>query len=190
LRSNSIDSESFNNAAGVMTVQQNNGNNNVIGAAMGLIANIFDGDSSHSNAVGSNSINAVVQENKARGGSGHRSNSLDNAFTSAQGVMALQQNTGDNNVMLTSTRVVGTDETINPFGPASSMTELNTTVTGNMATAGGNENLSEYVNKTSNVANGGGGTFIIQQNTGSNTGMGSAISLVVNGPAISFSKTN
>jgi len=45
-RSNSIDSQSFDNAAGVITVQQDNGNNNVVGTAMGLIANIFDVDSS------------------------------------------------------------------------------------------------------------------------------------------------
>lgn len=111
---------------------------------------------------------------------------MDSAFAGAQGVMAVQQNTGDNNVMLSSMRILGTDETINPFGPASSLTELNTTVTGNLSTASSHKNLSEYINKTSDVANGSGGTFVIQQNTGSNTGMGSAISLVVNGPAMSF----
>jgi hypothetical protein len=142
-RSNSIDSQSFDNTAGVITVQHNNGNSNIIGAAMGLIANIFDGDSSHANANGSASADARVAYNEAHSGGGSRSNTLDSAFACAQGVMAVQQNTGDNSVMLSSMRILGTDETIKPFGPASSLTELNTTVTGNLSTANGHKSLSE-----------------------------------------------
>jgi hypothetical protein len=187
-RSNAIDTAAFDNAAGVLTVQQNNGNNNVLGISMGLIANIFDGDSSHSEAAGTASGTSLVEDNEVLGADGQRTNTIDNAFGGAQGVMAIQQNNGDNNVMLSSTRVVGTDVTIDPFGPAASLTELNTTVSGNLSDVGGREDLSEYVNNTSDVANGSGGVFVIQQNNGSNTGMGSAISLVVNGPAISFSR--
>lgn len=187
-RDNTTDSGAFDNATGVLTVQQNNGNNNVIGAAMGLIANIFDGDSSHSNATGSPSVEALVENSEAVIDGGQRTNTFDNAFNNAQGVAVIQQNNGDNNVMLASTRIVGSDEVIDPFGPASSLTELSASVTGNLSTANGKENLSDYINKTSNVANGGGGTFVIQQNNGANTGMGSSISLVVNGPAISFSR--
>lgn len=189
-RSNTLDGEAFDDSAGVFTVQQNNGNNNILGAAVGVIANIFDGDSSHSDATSSVSASAVIEDSEAvfSASGGLRTNEIDGAFGGAQGVVTIQQNNGDNNVMLSSIGVVGSDVEVDPFGPASSLAELSTSVTGNLSKVHGKKNLSDYINKTSDVANGGGGTFVIQQNNGSNTGMGSSISLVVNGPAISFSR--
>ncbi|NQV20362.1 MAG: hypothetical protein HQ511_02985 [Rhodospirillales bacterium] len=110
---------------------------------------------------------------------------IEEAMNGTQGVMTLQQNNGDNNVMGASTDVVATTE-LPGFGPAASTSSLSATVSGNTATwdvDGGSSTLS---NTVLDAFTGAAGVMTVQQNNGNNNAMGSAVTVVANGINFGF----
>jgi hypothetical protein len=185
-RNNSIHGNLFGDASGIMTVQQNNGSNNVMGSAVGVVANVNTGFR-FGNAVTADATGkAIVKKNDATvEGVSRRNGSYDASFNGAQGVMTLQQNNGDNNVMGSAVNVVATTE-LPGFGPAASTASLSATVSGNTVTVDDEVSGSSFENIVENSFNGAAGLMTVQQNNGNNNGMGSAITTVANGITFSF----
>jgi len=97
----------FDGAAGVSIVQQNNGDNNLINAAVSVV------DLSETvSAIGASSsaiVNTIVSGNTSTfSGSGIiLSNIINGAFNGASGVMIVQQNNGHNNAIGAAVSVSG-----------------------------------------------------------------------------------
>jgi len=183
-RTNEISRGLFDDGAGIITAQQNNGNNNVMGAATGVAANVNTekrfGKQVNADADGT----ATVDTNSALASKTDRLNQITNSFVGTQGVMTVQQNNGDNNVIGAATDVVASTE-LPGFGPAASTSTLGATVSGNTAEVIGAENLSSD-NLVLNSFTGASGIMTVQQNNGANNGMGSAITAVANGINFGF----
>ncbi|HYG90391.1 MAG TPA: hypothetical protein VD978_29495 [Azospirillum sp.] len=97
-RSNSLNN-AFQNATGIVGIQQNNGNNNVMSSTnaigvtvggLGMAAQSAALEATVSNAYSVQSIGATPST---------LTNNASNIMTGAKGVMTLQQNNGNNNVM-------------------------------------------------------------------------------------------
>jgi len=102
-RKNNI-SESFQGAQGLMTVQQNNGSNNVMGAATAVAADVDTGGTGFGPAMSTASLQASVSGNTTIVYAPVEEPGLVNtinsgAFNQAAGIMTVQQNNGSNNVM-------------------------------------------------------------------------------------------
>ncbi len=97
----------FDGAAGISIVQQNNGDNNLINAAVSVV------DLSETvSAIGASSsaiVNTIVSGNTSTfNGSGIiLSNIINGAFNGASGVMIVQQNNGHNNAISSTVSVSG-----------------------------------------------------------------------------------
>jgi len=189
-RDNGIHGNLFGDASGIMTVQQNNGSNNVMGSAVGVVANVNTGFR-FGNAVTADATGkAKVTKNDAIvEGVERRNRATDSSFNGAQGVMTLQQNNGDNNVMGSAVNVVVTTE-VPGFGPAASTASLSATVSGNTVTVDDELSGSLFDNTVESSFNGAAGLMTVQQNNGSNNAMGSAITTVANGITFSFGGVN
>jgi hypothetical protein len=183
-RTNEISRGLFDDGAGIITAQQNNGNNNVMGAATGVAANVNTekrfGKQVNADADGT----ATVDTNSALASKTSRLNQITLSFVGTQGVMTVQQNNGDNNVIGAATDVVASTE-LPGFGPAASTSTLGATVSGNTAEVIGAENLS-WDNLVNGSFTGASGIMTVQQNNGNNNGMGSAITAVANGINFGF----
>jgi len=102
-RKNTI-SESFQGAQGIMTVQQNNGSNNVMGASTAVAADVDTGGTGFGPAMSAASLNASVSGNTTIVYAPVEDPGLVNtinsgAFNQAAGIMTVQQNNGSNNVI-------------------------------------------------------------------------------------------
>ena len=172
---------SFTGAAGITTAQQNNGNNNVVGAAVGVLANNMAGGTPAGEPVASSAIGTgtVIGNVAALGPDGRYANSVSNSFGDASVVATVQQNNGHNNVLGAATQVTASDDS--DFGPAMSLAQLNATVTNNQALqVPPGSPTNNYRNDVVGSFNGASGVSTIQQNNGSNNVVGSAISVVSN----------
>lgn len=112
-RQNTIDN-SFNPAVGVTTVQQNNGNNNVVSSTTSVVASI---DSEDFGPTVSNTLLAGYVSNALSivlptGGNPGALNEIDNSFNGYQGVLSVQQNNGNNNVIQSVTAVTANISTV------------------------------------------------------------------------------
>jgi hypothetical protein len=104
---------SFNDTAGVATVQQNNGDNNVINASKAIAAGISDNPDFvgfNGNIVDDTTITAVVSGNTSiiaptNVPPGYQ-NTLSGSFSGFSGVKTVQQNNGSNNAIQSSIAVV------------------------------------------------------------------------------------
>jgi hypothetical protein len=190
-RHNTVKGPIFSGAAGIMTVQQNNGNNNVMGSAVGVVANVntvkrFGEGGAEANSAG----DATVEGNGSISTSfTDRLNDIQGAFDGAQGVMTVQQNNGDNNVMGAATDVVATTE-LPGFGPAASNATLGATVSDNFALNTGTVGAPGYSNVMADSFNGASGVMTAQQNNGNNSAMQSAVSVIANGINFGFNGGN
>ena len=175
-------SRSFTGAAGITTAQQNSGNNNIIGAAVGVLANNMAGGTPSGEPVTSSAMgSAQVIGNVARlGPEGRYTNSVSSSFGGASVVATVQQNNGHNNVVGAATQVTASDDS--DFGPAMSVAALSATVSGNEATqVPPGSPTNRYRNEIAgSFNNGASGVSTVQQNNGSNNVVGSAISIVSN----------
>ncbi len=182
-RGNTV-TNSFGNAAGVLTVQQNNGSQNVIQAANAVVANLGSADHTANRASNAAYGNAEVTENWAIATEFvDRTNSVSGgAFNGAAGIMTLQQNNGDNNVMGSANAVIVDDSGGGGlgFGPASSMAALGATVSGNTSIVEPTVGAPGFLNTVSGSFMGAAGVMVVQQNNGNNNAIQSAISVVAN----------
>jgi len=105
-RSNSLDG-GFDGASGVSVVQQNNGDNNLINAAVSVVdlSEVVGSSIPSASAM----ISTAVSGNSATydGGQLLLSNVISNAFNGASGVMIVQQNNGSNNAISAAVSVSG-----------------------------------------------------------------------------------
>ena len=111
VRENTID-PSFDGAAGVMSVQQNNGDQNVMNVANAITINTLGGGgrdivNQTATATGSIMPTSLTAEDTGGEDAGGRLNTVsDSSFEESFGVMSVQQNNGDNNVVGNATAVV------------------------------------------------------------------------------------
>lgn len=112
-RVNTIDGGAFNDGAGIATVQQNNGDNNVINASKAVVAGLSDNANFvgfNGNIVDDTTITAVVSGNVAvisptNVPPGYQ-NTLSDSFNGFSGIKTVQQNNGSNNAIQSSIAVV------------------------------------------------------------------------------------
>jgi hypothetical protein len=104
-RSNIIEND-FDGALGVSIVQQNNGDNNLINAAVS-VADMSETVPAFASST--TSVNTSVSGNTSSfsGGSIVLSNVISGAFNGASGVMVVQQNNGNNNAISAAVSVSG-----------------------------------------------------------------------------------
>jgi len=185
-RLNNID-RSFNPAMGVITVQQNNGNNNAMNSANAVVANIGPVGGNGDGEAGSVSNYAdgegIVEGNYAEGHRfADRKNNISESFQGAQGIMTVQQNNGSNNVMGAATAVAADVDTGGTgFGPAMSSASLNASVSGNTTIVYAPVEDPGLVNTINSGAfNQAAGIMTVQQNNGSNNIIQSAIAVSAN----------
>jgi len=185
-RLNNID-RSFNPAGGIVTVQQNNGNNNAMNSANAVVANIgpvgANGDQEAGSVYNYADGEGQVIENYAEGHPfADRKNTISESFQGAQGIMTVQQNNGSNNVMGASTAVAADVDTGGTgFGPAMSSASLNASVSGNTTVVYAPVEDPGLVNTINSGAfNQAAGIMTVQQNNGSNNVIQSAIAVSAN----------
>ena len=170
---------SFNGAQGVVTVQQNNGNNNGIGAATGVVANSASAVLLPTQTVSSTAtaFGTVDNNDVELGPDTDLDNLIENSFNGgAQIVGTVQQNNGHSNAIGASTQVSADDGSL--FGPAVSVAALGSFVANNTTTI--EPGVNTFDNTLTNSFNGASGVVTVQQNNGSNNAIGSAISVVAN----------
>jgi hypothetical protein len=188
-RSNAVGPTAFDKFQGLATVQQNNGDNNVVAASNTVTANIGTASHGYQDTTLGSATNearawAYVHDNHAAEWSHiDRNNTISGAYNGAAGMMTSQQNNGDNNMMGASNSVVA--ELGGPagaaFGPAATAASLSATVSGNSAiTSGGIGGLPGRVNTISASFAGASGVMVSQQNNGDNNAIQSAVSVTAN----------
>ena len=186
-RDNTIEN-SFKNFEGMANVQQNNGNNNTMGIASAVVVNRGNSSDVNANDVSNGALSlGSVQDNYAEDHvNTDRVNTIDDpSFDGATGIMTVQQNNGDNNVIGAATSVAadidnGTGE---GFGPALSTAATGSIVSGNTTIVAPTSGLPGYQNNLTGSFTGASGIMTVQQNNGSNNAINSAVSVAVNVPA-------
>jgi len=186
-RVNTLQSGSFADSAGLMTVQQNNGDNNAMNSATGVTASIFTGNQIDGASVTAGaSATASVTNNKATATDDvDRQNTISSgSFNGAVGVATVQQNNGDNNVINASKSIVagiGDEGTFVGFdGEMVANTSLTATVSGNTATIAATNSPPGYANVLTASFDGFQGIKTVQQNNGNNNALQSTITVVGN----------
>ncbi len=174
-------SGSFMGSAGVLTLQQNNGNNNVVQSANAVVANLNSQDGTANEAMnGAGGYAAVIDNVALAARFTDRSNHINGgSFNGSAGVMTVQQNNGDNNVM-GSANAVAANQGGSGFGPAASLATLGATVAGNFNLTAPTVGSPGYLNSVSGSFMGAQGVMVAQQNNGNNNAIQSAISVVAN----------
>lgn len=183
MRRNLID-DSFDDFSGMATVQQNNGDNNVIGASNAVVATIRSEDkldqvtNATAQTTGSTTANVSADEfPRLRIRGTNRDNTIEGSFDGAEGIVNVQQNNGSNNVMSVANTVVANVEN-DPDNDAAlnsnNFAQGLATVQGNLANP---DSFTDRVNLIDNSFNGSAGMSTVQQNNGSNNVMGSASSV-------------
>ncbi len=104
------------------------------------------------------------------------------SFNNAHGVMTVQQNNGDNNVMGASNAVAIDHNGANGWGAGLSVAALNAVVTGNTSVISSTSALPGYQNTVVSSFTGASGVMTVQQNNGNNNAIQSAISVTANTP--------
>ncbi|HYG90378.1 MAG TPA: hypothetical protein VD978_29430 [Azospirillum sp.] len=170
-RSNGVD-QSLDKAKGVFTVQQNTGDGNAIGAGTAVAATRAAAQSADLNRAAA-TADASVRGNRANqvARTEHR-NAVTGSANGAAGILSIQQNTGDNNAMSSSTAVTAADGR-SGFGNAVNLATLSATVADNRSIA--REPGSQATNQVSGSFQGLRGLSSLQQNNGHNNAMQSAI---------------
>jgi hypothetical protein len=188
-RDNRVGGGSFEEAAGMFTVQQNNGDNNAMNSATGVVASIFTGaDTNGASAMAGAAAQATVQDNTSivTVNSDRRNRINGGAFNDAAGIATVQQNNGDNNVINASKAIVAavgsdSDDGFAGFnGDIMADTLLTATVTGNTSIINWTSVPPGYENLLTNSFQGYKGVKTVQQNNGNNNAIQSSITVVGN----------
>jgi hypothetical protein len=186
-RLNTLTGDSFSEGAGLVSVQQNNGNNNAMNAATGVVATLFTSTELEGNDASAQALaSATVTGNTAIETSNvDRVNTIDGgAFNDAAGVATVQQNNGDNNVINASKAIVaGVSDNANFVGFNGNIvndTTITAVVSGNSSVIAPTNVPPGYQNTLSDSFNGFSGIKTVQQNNGSNNAIQSSIAVVAN----------
>ncbi|MEQ9814987.1 MAG: hypothetical protein RLO50_19580 [Azospirillaceae bacterium] len=183
-RDNDIEDDSFDHFGGVASIQQNNGNGNVLGSAMAINASLNPAQGAVDGGLRINTdATGYVTNNQIRVSPySERDNDIENSFDHFQGVASVQQNNGDINVMGSAVSVAVHEDNGGPgFGPVVSTTTLAGTVSGNTVSVDCGCSGPSFSNEIDNSFNNASGISSVQQNNGSANVIGSAISVTVNG---------
>lgn len=189
-RRNVVDG-SFEGFSGVTTIQQNGGDNNVMGSAVAVRANVDAGDDIDMVSGATASTMAAVDNNlMADGNAGNQlRNTVTDSFTDAEGVIGAQQNTGNNNAINSATGVVANVDSVaaTPTQPAASTAFGTASVTNNTVGVGPNADMR---NRIEGSFDGAAGVASVQQNTGHSNAMGASTQVTADdgslfGPAVS-----
>ncbi len=193
-RRNGITNSFNNNASGIANVQQNNGSNNIMGIGNAVQANIdsgpvgsLNGDdvaSQVANASGGNIGNVTMSRGFGLAPpAAHRRNTVSNSFNAFTGIANVQQNNGDNNIIVASTAVAASVRSDDKFDFVSGATA---TTSGEVKKSSAHDRNFHGTGGT-NRANGIAGSFDgahgilgVQQNNGSNNVMAIANTVVAN----------
>jgi hypothetical protein len=188
-RTNSI-LDSFNNAAGVATVQQNNGDANVLGIGTAVAANIGNANapadpSNVEQSVAAGAIGAVTN-NVSLDLGGERQNIIGwaGAFNGFRGVASVQQNNGSNNLLSLATAVkadIGTTGVVDFDFETATQTALalnGSVANGTVHAAGANE--VDRKNVIFGSFNDSAGVVSVQQNNGDGNALGIANAVTLN----------
>ncbi len=188
-RENMID-PSFQNAHGIISVQQNNGNNNVMGVANAVVANVDNDDGAAGNVNNGAGGAAFVGWDPIHGDQGNtasdhvntdRVNNISGgSFDGASGVMTVQQNNGDNNVMGASNAIAVDVNDEAGFSGGLSVAALGAVVSGNTTIVNSTSGAPGYLNTIDSSFVGATGVMTVQQNNGSNNAIQSAIAVTAN----------
>lgn len=187
---------SFTNAEGVATVQQNNGDANVMSQAVGVSANLFSDDDIDEADSASAKTEGFVHVVGAGDGfldptldGSNRLNSIDGSFNGAKGVLDVQQNNGDHNVISDATSVIASVDT-----DQQAAGEVDNEATADGAVifvASFADAVVDRGNEIKNSFNGAKGVGTVQQNNGNNNVVNSSTSVVASidsgdfGPTVS-----
>ncbi|MEQ9814806.1 MAG: hypothetical protein RLO50_18660, partial [Azospirillaceae bacterium] len=184
-RDNQILDDSFEDFGGVASVQQNNGNANVLGTSIAINASLDPGQGPVDGALTVNtSAEGTVDNNEVyESPQATRDNEIDSSFDNDfSGVASTTQNNGDANVLNTSTSVAVHEENGGPgFGPVVSETTLAGTVSNNQVTMVGHSSGPSHSNTISGSFDSASGVSSTIQNNGSANVVQSSISVTVNG---------
>lgn len=185
-RDNLLTGNSFRGATGMFTVQQNNGDNNAMNSATGVVASLFSGNGDGNDVMAGAAARANVENNTStvNVNSDRRNRVQGNVFNNAAGIVAVQQNNGDNNAINASKAIVasfGEGPDFKGFnGDVMADTYLKATVTGNTATIFNTAALPGYENLLTNSFQGFKGIKTVQQNNGNNNAIQSSVTVVGN----------
>lgn len=184
-RDNHVGENAFREAKGMFTVQQNNGDNNAMNSATGVVASLFSGSGDSDDVTAGAAASAVVSGNTSSVtlDSDRRNRLNGNVFNDAAGIATVQQNNGDNNVIGASKAIVvavGTDGFTGFNGDIVADTQLSATVTGNMAYTQRTIVDPGYENLLYDSFEGFKGVKTVQQNNGNNNAIQSVVTVVGN----------
>lgn len=179
---------SFNDFSGIASVQQNNGDHNVVSAATGVAANINAGDDI--DIVGNSvaSTNGSVNLSRSVDLAANRNNGIGASFVGAGGVLTVQQNNGNANVVAAATAVaVNENIFFNDFdgvgGTASNSSAGTALVEANSATASESDRANAIGGGSFNGAS---GVSTVQQNNGDNNVVGASTAVISDNPLPGF----
>ncbi len=194
---------SYTRYSGVATVQQNNGDVNVLGVSTAVTANIGPGLQDSTNALNNNQVTQLAGTLGAVAGAlafdvdsvdpggnilGFRDNTILNSFGRANGVVSVQQNNGSNNVMLIANAVQANVDTGGPrnLNGNDNVNQMAVTVGGTVENSAAEVGFaltpppSHRENLIENSFNGFSGVATVQQNNGDNNVIGAASAVVAN----------
>ncbi len=178
-RGNEVFNSTFSGSRGVATVQQNNGDNNLMAARTAVTASIGGWEGTFGGTGDTAAISGLdVRGNQVTDHGSTRYNSVNDSFSGYSGIATVQQNNGDANAMSASTAVamrVGNQAVL----PSAATSNTTATVNGML----GNTQLQTQVlgsaSRTNSVAdgifNGAAGLATVQQNNGDANAIGSAL---------------
>ena len=183
---NTIAGDSFDGAAGWISVQQNTGDANIVAAATAVATATgpLDGATTNQTVRAGGDVGTVQTFDDSSGFTigdpqPRRDNLIENAFDMTGGVATVQQNSGNANVLSAALGVV----TPTGQGPLASATQT-VSADGAIADADTPDTVIDYgSNRTNEIDNGFNdvdGVFTVQQNTGDGNVMASAMAVLVN----------
>jgi hypothetical protein len=186
-RLNTLTGDAFSDGTGLFAVQQNNGNNNAMNAATGVVATLFTSTELEGNNASAQALaSATVTNNRAVETTNvDRVNTIDDgSFNDTAGVATVQQNNGDNNVINASKAIVaGISDNPNFVGFNGSIvndTAITAVVANNTSIIQPTNVPPGYQNTLSDSFSGFSGIKTVQQNNGSNNAIQSSIAVVAN----------
>ena len=185
-RLNTIGDGSFSDGTGLFAVQQNNGNNNALNAATGIVATLFTTDQINGDDATVNAASTATVTNNVANETANvdRVNTIDESFNDTAGVATVQQNNGDNNV-INASKAIAAGISDNPDfvgfnGNIVDDTTITAVVSGNTSIIAPTNVPPGYQNTLSGSFSGFSGVKTVQQNNGSNNAIQSSIAVVAN----------
>lgn len=170
-RSNGISQSWNDDARGVVTVQQNNGDASVLGAATAVLLDAAGTAPTH--ATLSSNAQATLTGNSAVVSGGSSQNRVEAAFNGFAGIATIQQNNGVNALLSAATAAApGAGAPTLSTAALGAVVSGNTSMVSNLALTSGS-----YSNIITNAFNGARGVITVQQNNGANSVLQSAITV-------------